>query len=317
MGKNLVNGVIENPEHLVVMFAADPDDDPFDPATWAKANPTFPVSPKPASMETDFNEAKLYPSKLPRVLQLRLNIWTQAKASAIKLPAWKRCMRRFLVPQGSLIIPERLEGKRCWGGMDLSSVNDLTSFSLAFPWDDDQGIDIMEWYWMPEDNVVELSREHHADYERWIRQGWLYKTPGNVVDYTAIEEFIVRVTEVVDLQDVGFDPRNAQDLVQRLQDNRGITVVRIEQGFKHLSPATKTLERLYMSGRLHHRGNPVTTWQASHMVWKTNPSGDQMPDKKKSRLKIDGFASIVNSIARLELGRHDVSQLESGGLPSV
>lgn len=317
LGKKLVDGVIENPEHLVVMFAADPDDDPFNPATWAKANPTYPASPKHAALETAFQEAKLYPSKLPRTLQLHLNVWTQATAAAIKLPAWKRCMRRFLVPSGSLLVPERLEGRRCWGGLDLSSVNDLTAFALIFPWEEGEGVEVMEWYWIPEDNVVELSREHHADYERWIRQGWLFKTPGNVVDYTAIEEFIVRVSEVVNLQDIGFDPRNAQDLVQRLQDNRGITMVRIEQGYKNLSPATKTLERLYRSSRLLHRGNPVTTWQASHMVWKTNPSGDQMPDKKKSRQKIDGFAAIVNGIARYELGRNEISQLESGGLPTI
>ncbi len=316
MGKNLVNGVIENPEHLVVMFAADPEDDPFDPKTWAKANPTYPVSPKHDSMETDFREAKLYPSKLPKVLQLRLNIWTQAKAAAIKLPKWKKCIDKTLAQRGSLLIPERLEGQRCWGGMDLSSVNDLTSFSLAFPSNGEDGefIDVLEWYWIPEDNIAELSREHHADYERWIRQGWLFKTPGNVVDYTIIEEFIVRVAEVVNLQDVGYDPRNAQDLVQRLQDNRGISVVELVQGYKNLSPATKTLERMYISRRLRHRGNPVTLWQASHMVWKTNPSGDQMPDKKKSRHKIDGFASMINAIARASTGKHEISGFEDRGV---
>lgn len=314
MGKNLVAGITENPEHLVLIFAADPEDDPFDPKTWAKANPTYPISPKHDALQSAFDAAKLLPSDMPRTLQMHLNIWTQAKSAAIKLPTWKRCIRKELRPAGSLLIPECLEGRRCWGGLDLSSVNDLTSFALTFPWDDDQGVDVMEWYWIPEDNVQELALEHHADYPRWIAEGWLFATPGNVVDYTAVEEFVVRVGEVVNIQDIGYDPRNAQDLVQRMQDNRGFTMVELQQGYRNLSPATKQLERLYLSRQLRHRGNPVTTWQASHMVFKRNPSGDVMPDKQKSRHKIDGFAAIVNSLHRVSMGQKDASVFEKRGV---
>lgn len=311
------DGILEDPEFLQVVFAADPEDDWRSEATWAKANPTYPVSPKKSALESDLAKCELTPSMIPAFKQLHLNIWTQAATAAIDIERWKRCYRKNLVARKGLLFPERLEGRRCWGGMDLSSTNDLTSFALAFPWDDEQGIDLLVWHWVPEENVAERAKRHRVDYPAWIQAGHLFATPGNVVDYTAVEEFIVRCSETVDLQDIGYDPRNAQDLVQRLQDNRGITMVTLNQHFANLSGATKELERLYLSRHLGHNGNPVLTWQASHVIWKTNPSGDIMPDKKKSREKIDGIAASVMAIARVSMGRKDVSQLETGGLPTV
>ena len=46
------DGTIEDPETLVVIFAADPDDDWQDEATWKKANPNLGVSKKLDTMRT-------------------------------------------------------------------------------------------------------------------------------------------------------------------------------------------------------------------------------------------------------------------------
>lgn len=310
----LINGTLEDVETLARVFRADPEDRWDSPETWKKANPNYGVSCNPDILKSSAEKAKGMPGAMANWKRLHLNIWSQATAAAIDLVRWKRCARKDLIPAGSTIIPEKLEGNRCWGGLDLSSTNDLTSFALAFPWENEQGIDVLVWHWVPEENVAERAKRHRVDYPKWIALKQLYATPGNVVDYTRIEDFIARVAETVNLQDIGYDPRNATDFVQRLQDSRGLTMVEVLPNYKNLSPATKELERLYLSRHLGHNGNPVLTWQASHVVWRSNATGDIMPDKKKSREKIDGIAALVTAIARVSMGKANVSSFETRGV---
>lgn len=314
-GCKVRDGVLEDPEFLVVIFAADPEADWRDPAVWAAANPGYPHAPNHDSFVTDMRKAEGMPSKIADFKQLRLNIWTQAATAAIDLGRWKKCARTSLAPRRGELIPRQLLKRRCWGGLDLASTVDLSSFALVFPWEGETvGCDVLVWFWVPQDNVLERSKRDRVDYPRWIESRNIIATPGNVIDYTRIEQHVVDVSRLVDLQDVGFDPRNATDLVQRLQDNHAITVVEVVPGFKNLSAPTKELERLYLSQRMHHSGCPVLTWQASHVVWKSNATGDIMPDKKKSREKIDGMAALVTALQRASLGKHEVSILESEGL---
>lgn len=310
----VIDGTIEDPEFMATVYAAGPEDDWREPATWAKANPTYPVSPKHEALASDAKKAEGMPSAIAAFKQLHLNIWTQRAEAAIDITRWKKCQVAKLRPRKKDgAIAELLRGRRCWGGLDLASTQDLTSFSLVFP-RDGGGADSLTWHWVPEDNVAERAKRDRVDYPKWIQTGDLFATPGNVVDYSRIEQFIVDIRPLVDLQDVGYDPRNATDLVQRLQDNHAITMVEVLPSYKNLSAATKCLERLYLSRQLGHTGSPVMIWQASHVVWRTNATGDIMPDKKRSREKIDGIASLVTAIARMMAGAGDVSQLETTGL---
>jgi phage terminase large subunit-like protein len=317
-GCKVRDGVLEDPEFLVLIYAADPEDDWRDPEVWARCNPGYPEAPTHDSFVSDMLKASGMPSEVPKFKQLRLNIWVQAATAAIDLAKWRRCARKELARKRGQLVPTAFQGRRCWGGLDLSSTRDLTSFALVFPREGNfGGADVLAWHWVPEDNVAERAKQDRVDYPLWIAQGHLMATPGNVVDYSFIEKFIVDVSRLVDLQDIGYDPRNATDLVQRLQDNHAISVVEVIPGFKNLSPPTKELERLYMSRRLGHSGCPLLTWQASHVVWRKNSTGDIMPDKLKSREKIDGIAALVTALARASLGQADVSILETQGLPTL
>lgn len=317
-GCKVRDGVLEDPEFLVLIYAADPEADWRDPKVWEACNPNYPESPNHDSFVTDIRKAEGMPSKIADFKRLRLNIWTQAATAAIDIYRWRKCARKELVRRRGQLVPKALLGKKCWGGLDLSSTTDLTSLALVFPRESEfGGADVIAFHWVPQDNVLERAKKDRVDYPRWIQEGHLYATPGNVVDYSFIEQFIVDLSALVDIEDIGYDPRNATDLVQRLQDNRGIQVVEVIPGFKSLSPATKELERLYLSKRLGHSGCPVLTWQASHVVWRRNATDDIMPDKKRSREKIDGIAAVVTALTRATLGKANVSCLETQGLPTI
>ena len=86
---------------------------------------------------------------------------------------------------------EDLEGRVCYGGLDLSSTTDITSFVLVFPpMDEDDKYDILPYFWIPEDTLELRVRRDHVPYDVWERQGFLETTEGNVVHYGYIEKFI-------------------------------------------------------------------------------------------------------------------------------
>ena len=150
-----------------------------------------------------------------------------------------------------------LEGRVCYGGLDLSSTTDITAFVLVFPpLDEDDKFCILPYFWIPEDTLDLRVRRDHVPYDVWERQGFLETTEGNVVHYGYIEKFIERLGERFNIREIAFDRWGAVQMVQNLE-GMGFTVVPFGQGFKDMSPPTKELMKLTLEQKLAHGGHPV------------------------------------------------------------
>lgn len=68
------------------------------------------------------------------------------------------------------------------------------------------------------------------------------------------------------------------------------------QGYGSMSAPTKEFEKLVLSGRLEHFGNPVLRWMMASTVVKTDPAGNIKPDKEKSSQKIDGIVAAIMAL---------------------
>ena len=99
-----------------------------------------------------------------------------------------------------------LEGRVCYGGLDLSSTTDITAFVLVFPpMDADDKYAVLPHFWIPEDNIDLRVRRDHVPYDLWERQGYLQTTEGNVVHYGFIEKYIERLGERFNIREIAFD----------------------------------------------------------------------------------------------------------------
>ena len=82
-----------------------------------------------------------------------------------------------------------------------------------------------------------------------------------------------------------------------------------------LSEPTKEFERLVVSGKLAHGGNPCLAWMANNVTVKHDPAGNIKPDKGKShRHKIDGIVASIIALARASLGDGGASVYETEGI---
>ncbi|KAF1268620.1 terminase [Streptococcus agalactiae] len=288
--KDILEGRKVDPTFYPVIYGADESDDWTDPLTWKKANPSLGVTVPIEKVKMACESAKQNPGEENAFRQLRLNQWVKQAVRWMPMEKWDACS--FVVNE------EELEGRVCYGGLDLSSTTDLTAFVLVFPpVDEDDKYVILPYFWLPEDTISLRVRRDHVPYDIWERQEKIGTTEGNVVHYAHIEKFIERLGEKFNIKEIAFDRWGAVQMVQNLEA-MGFTVVPFGQGFKDMSPPTKELMKLTLEQKIAHGGHPVLRWNMDNIFIRTDPAGNIKADKEKSTEKIDGAIATIMALDR-------------------
>lgn len=220
-----------DPTFYSVIYGAAEDEDWTDPKVWKKANPSLGITVGIDKVKAACESAKQNPGEENSFRQLRLNQWVKQSVRWMPMDKWDACA--FPVSE------DDLEGRICYGGLDLSSTTDITAFVLVFPpTDDEDKYWVLPYFWVPEDTLDLRVKRDHVPYDLWERQGFVMTTEGNVIHYGFIEQFIERLGERFNIREIAFDRWGAVQMVQNLE-GMSFTVVPFGQGFKDMSPPTK------------------------------------------------------------------------------
>ena len=288
--KDILEGRKIDPTFYPVIYGADESEDWTDPKVWRKANPSLGITVGIDKVRAACESARQNPGEENAFRQLRLNQWVKQAVRWMPMEKWDACA--FAVNE------DALEGRVCYGGLDLSSTTDITAFVLVFPpTDEDDRYVVLPYFWIPEDSMDLRVRRDHVPYEVWERQGYLMTTEGNVVHYGYIEKFIERLGEKFNIREIAFDRWGAIQMVQNLE-GMGFTVVPFGQGFKDMSPPTKELMKLVLEKRIAHGGHPVLRWMMDNIYIRTDPAGTIKADKERSTEKIDGAVATIMALDR-------------------
>ena len=288
--QDILDGRKIDPTFYPVIYGASETEDWTSPAVWQKANPSLGITVEMEKLEAACESARQNPAEENLFRQLRLCQWVKQSVRWMPMEKWDQCA--FPVDA------EALEGRVCYGGLDLSSTTDITAFVLVFPPESDTDqYAILPFFWLPEETLDLRVRRDHVPYDVWEKQGCLKTTEGNVVHYGYIEAFIEELGAKYNIREIAFDRWGAAQMVQNLE-GLGFTVVPIGQGFKDMSPPTKELMRLTLDGRLAHGGHPVLRWMMDNIFIRTDPAGNIKPDKEKSTEKIDGAVATIMALDR-------------------
>lgn len=310
-------GEIVNPSFLPVIFAADPDDDWTDEATWRKANPNLGVSPKLDFIRQQCEDAQFTPRLENDFKRFHLNIWTEQAQRWLPMQRWKDCSADPGNPDRWRELEDHLAGRECWGGLDLGSTQDTTSLCWAFPPNAEGERWHYLWrFWLPgeglpdtEKRLRDRAKKEAADYPAWHRSKAILLTNGNVTDYSEIEKEIQRDAERFKIQDLAIDRWNATQVAVNLQ-NDGLTVAFFGQGFASMSAPAKEFERQVAAALIEHGNHPVAKWQAGNAAILKDPAGNIKPAKDKSTGHIDGVVAAIMAVGRATSGEKPEAPLE-------
>ena len=289
-----------------VIYGIEDTDDWGKEENWYKANPSLGNTIDIEKVRAAYQSARENLAEENIFRQLRLNQWVKQSVRWMQMDHWDECA--FPIDQDSL------QGRICYGGLDLSSTTDITAFVLVFPpRSENEKYIVLPYFWIPAENLATRVRRDHVPYDIWEQQGYIKTTEGNVVHYGFIETFIEELNKKYNIREIAFDRWGAVQMVQNLE-GMGFTVVPFGQGYKDMSPASKELMKLILEKNMAHGGNPVLRWMMDNIYVKTDPAGNIKPDKEKSTDRIDGAVALIMALDRAIRNENNNSVYDGRGI---
>ncbi|KAF1684881.1 terminase large subunit [Pseudoxanthomonas taiwanensis] len=274
----------KDPRIVCHLYAAPEGCDLLDESAWRAANPALGLFRSEDDLREQMIQAQRMPSMENAARNLLLNQRVSTDAPFVSPDVWRSCNAA----------PEPFDGP-VFGGLDLSSRNDLTALVLVGKvggmWQ------VRPYFWTPEKGLVERARRDRAPYDVWVRQGLLRATPGASVDYEAVARDMADILDGIEVQAIAFD-RWRMDVLQRELERLGLSLPLVPhgQGFRDMSPALDTLEAELLNGRIAHGGHPVLDYCAANATTVRDPAGNRKLDKSRSTGRIDGMQALAMAL---------------------
>jgi phage terminase large subunit-like protein len=235
-------------------------------------------------------DARRMPSRESEYRNLILNQRIEASSPFVSRNLWATCAAQ----------PKPLDGVPVYGGLDLSTVNDLTALVLVGRIDNVW--QVHPTFWLPAEGLSDKSAKDRVPYDVWRDQGHLLAAPGKSVDYEYVAEYLRDVFDRLDIRKIAFDRWAFKHLKPWLL-KVGFTEPQIEerfvefgQGFQSMSPALRDLEGEILNGRIAHGGHPVLSMCAANAVVQSDPASNRKLAKHKSTGRIDGMIALTMAI---------------------
>ena len=245
--KRIAEGQIVNPSYLPIIFEPPKGYDWRDENIWQMVNPGLSEGfPDLTGMRQAAIEAGDKPADREDFRQYNLNEWLDNSTSPF--------VDMAVYDEGAAPIDlEALKGKPCWLAVDLSSNTDLTAIVAAWR-DGEGGYIVYPWFFCPADNLRRRADRDQVPYPQWAEEGHITPTPGNVVDFRAVEAQIRDLCDRFEVREIAFDPHMARNMLNNLLED-GFPATEMRQGWVTMAPAIKELERAII-------GRTIPAWRA-------------------------------------------------------
>lgn len=295
----VLNGVKEDDTLFACIFTLDDDDDYKNPDVWIKAQPNLGVSCSREFIEQQVVKAKNNPVQELSIRTKVFNQWVSSSDSWIPLEHIYKSMEKVDIND--------YQDAFCHISFDLASVCDLTALCCMIPMDDKFIYKI--WYFLPHDSIE--NNPNSERYKRWINQGYLIETPGNVTDYDLVLNEIVKIGNSTSITKISYDQWNATDIAIRLTE-LGMPLEPYSQSLASMNMPTKTLERFILGNQVIIDNNPITLWCFENAKTKFDYNDNVRIIKNSVMQKIDGVVAMIMAMGGYLKDEHYDNEI--GGL---
>ena len=306
--KRVLSGELDIPRYFIAIYELDEEDNPDDKRVWPKANPNWSVSIDPETFESHYEYARASEDDMIDFKTKNLNMWCHSLHKWANMPIWmERC--RWQVDE------ESLKGRMAYGGLDLSSVSDFTAFTLDFPLEDAKHIQLSH-FWIAESMVTTISRQCRIPLRKWIEMGWVTATPGDVIDYDYVRDYLNWAYETFQIHYIAADRWKIEELVRIMPPWFQDVAYEFSQGMKTMSPTIMDFERAYLEGKVSDNGNECIDWMMSCAETFQDTSGNVklVKPKKRTEARIDG---VITSVMALSNAKTNDMAAFSGSLEDM
>jgi len=278
--KIILSGIQKDESWLCFLYMLDEGDNYRDPKVWGKSNPALDVVIKMKSLKIEYNSTKIRPSELPNFQTKNLNLFTD------QIEDW--IDREVLIKASYKWADKKLKGLQCFGGLDLSSTRDLTSFVLLFEID---GLFIAKPYFFLVNDDKKKTRKGGLNLEPWVKKGYIIQCQTKTLDYDLLYQTIENLSAEYDIYSIGYDPFNSALIVPKLEE-LGINCDAFPQTAMRFNFPLKFLEKQLYDENICMSDNPCLTWNMGNIVLYIDGNENIKIMKNKKLEAVDGAVSL-------------------------
>nr|DAM87207.1 MAG TPA: Large Terminase [Caudoviricetes sp.] len=288
----VVDGVINDPTFLPIIYELDAKAEWTDPAAWFKANPGLGRIKKLEDLVAKVERAKQSPKDLSGILCKDFNI------RETRYNAW---LDFDSINNESTFELEDFRGAYAIGGADLSLTTDLTCATVLMMHPETHERYVKQMYWLPEDNFTQRVEQEKIPYDKWLEAGLVRLCKGNTINYSDVTAWFLEIVKEHGITPlwVYYDSWSARYWVEEMEAY-GFKMERCIQGAKTLSLPMQNLGADLQAKKVVYNNNPILKWCLTNTGIQEDRNGNIVPVKNSSaKRRIDGTASLLDAYVGL------------------
>lgn len=291
--KQILENVFEDDSFFCILYTLDEKDDWKNEKNWIKANPNIGVSVNLDFLRKTCLEAQQQPSLESEFRTKNCGQWITNSKAWISAKTWSQCIENTKKYEF-----DKSKSYFAVLAVDLSKRVDLTALTLCC-WQEGKFF-LKHFLYFPSDSMRERIKSENELWQKWVDDGYITATHGEVVDYDYLHRDIKKLAEEYTISELLYDPYNSTSLINELQED--FNMVEVAQNLKNLSPMSKSFEEQVRNGNIID-DNPVMKWMISNAQIYQDANGNikvQKIDERKNNLRIDAVITSIMAVGRIK-----------------
>jgi phage terminase large subunit-like protein len=291
--QKVLDGRVDDPTMLVVIFAVEEEADWRDERNWALGNPSLGLSPTLQFLRGEAARAESSLAAEAAFRRYHLNQWVEEYKRWIPLRRWDASVDD---KEGWRRLPDELRGRKCHLAFDSTWTHDFAAMCLRFePIEPDEKVKFLWTFWLPGETIERRAREEQVPFDKLAKDGAIIEVPGGVFQNAFAIKATIEAFQRYDVQMIGWDSWSAKEyynacVAEGISEDK---FLEMRMGARSLGEATRQFEKDVGGKRCEHGGHPVARWMMGHCNVRFDENMNYVPAKKRSDDSIDGIITAV------------------------
>lgn len=282
----LLGDIEEDDSVFAHIFEPDVDDDEGSEATWRKVHPHLGVTVTMDFYRQEWKRAKRSAEDMLAFRTKLLNMFSEnEQVSWISATIARKHMRAFT--------PEMLRNKpEAMVAIDLSESDDFSAVTWAVYARDSRSFYFHTHYFFPQGALD--CHVNEKRYKVWASKGLLTLTPGDVIDYRTIVEYIMDLSRKMKIRRIGYDPWKSMQVVNMLEVAGGShPLTPVKQTYGEFNAAVEFFEHGIKTDKIWMNDNDINAFCFSGAIIDVDRLENKKPVKREQAHKIDGVITML------------------------
>lgn len=280
--KSVLLGEYEDDSLFAHIFEPDLDDAEDEESTWFKVHPHLGVTVNLDFYQQEYKKAQRNGSEAMLAFRTKLlNIYAENEQRAWISSTLARHISRPMALDAIKGRPDAMVA------IDLSESDDFSAVTMGLYDVGAKNFHFHTAYFFPEGALPGHANERL--YRVWAKKGFLTLTPGDVIDYRVICDYVLYLNSVVRVLGIGYDPWKSQEVINMLAASGAGNVIKgIRQTYGTFTAPVESFEHGAKTGHIFINDNPINAYCFGNAVLDSDKLENCKPIKRKRTQKIDG-----------------------------